>query len=156
ISGGRVLPVEEILAVLQFLRPLIEAAVWPRWLLLEAALEEANVSGDLHLAALVLRTQIEELDALQGVACLFAHTPQLIGDGQLLVTGIEVLRKRVLPRVRAKSAEELLEPAGEVPGAIHRAERLKKAFDALGDYVHPNYGSHILSLRPHSVEAATV
>jgi hypothetical protein len=29
-------------------------------------------------------------------------------------------------------------------------------FDELGDYVHPNYGSHMLSVQPHSVEAVSV
>lgn len=156
IHGGPVLPAEEAFAVLQQLRPLVEAAVWPRWLLLEAMLEEAAASGALHLAALALRTQIEELDALQDVARLLTIAPQSVGDDRLLATGIEVLRRRVLPRVRTKSAEELLEPASEAPGAAQRSEPLQKAFNALGDYVHPNYGSHVLMARPHSVEAATV
>jgi hypothetical protein len=156
IHGERELPAGEAFVVLQQLRPLVEAAVWPRWLVLEAALEEASASGDLHLAALVLRTQIEELDALLDVARLLTLPPQSVGEGKLLATGIEVLRKRVLPRVRTKSAEELLEPAGEAPGAGRRSERLQKAFDALGDYVHPNYGSHVLAVRPHSAEAAKI
>src|SRR5262245_62016993 len=38
--GGRQRPVMEFLRVMQELQPLLRAAVWPRWLLLEAALEE--------------------------------------------------------------------------------------------------------------------
>ena len=156
LHSGTVRPPEEVFAVLRQMRPLIKAAVWPRWLLLEATLEEATSSGALHLAALALRTQIEELDALQDVAPLLTLEPRATGDAQLLSNAIEVLTRRLLPRVRTKSADELLAPAGEAPGAARRTKRLQEAFDALGDYVHPNYGSHVLTVRPHSVEAARI
>lgn len=156
IHGGAAVSPEKAFAALQQLRPLVEAAVWPRWLLLEAALEEAATSGSLHLAALVLRTQVEELDALHDVAQFLSIAAQPIEDAQLLATSIAILKTRVLPRLRPKSAGELLEPAGEAPGAAHRSERLQKIFDVLGDYVHPNYGNHLLLVRPHSIEAANV
>ena len=103
--------------MLRQMRPLIKAAVWPRWLLLEATLEEATSSGALHLAALALRTQIEELDALQDVAPLLTLEPRATGDAQLLSNAIEVLSRRLLPRVRTKSADELLAPAGDIIAA---------------------------------------
>src|SRR2546427_3257181 len=46
------------------LRPIIEAARWARWLLLEQALADAMQYGDLLFGALVLRTQIEDLGTL--------------------------------------------------------------------------------------------
>jgi hypothetical protein len=42
-------------------QPIIDAARWSRWLLLEQALVEAMQYGDLLFAALILRTQIEDL-----------------------------------------------------------------------------------------------
>src|SRR5207245_1550768 len=46
------------------LQPIINAARWGRWILLEQALADAMQYGDLLLSALVLRTQIEDLGAL--------------------------------------------------------------------------------------------
>lgn len=80
-QGGRQRSVKEFLRVMQELEPLRRAAVWPRWLLFEAALEEASGSGTLQLAALVLRTQIEELDALQAVAPILEPIPETSWDG---------------------------------------------------------------------------
>jgi hypothetical protein len=54
------------------IEPLLKACVWPRWLLLEAALDHAANLGDLHLSALILRSQIEELDALRTVATVLS------------------------------------------------------------------------------------
>lgn len=45
--------------------PIIEAARWARWLLLEEALADAMRYGDLLFGALVLRTQIEDLGMLR-------------------------------------------------------------------------------------------
>jgi hypothetical protein len=104
LHGGRQPPVKELLGVIQELQPLLRAAVWPRWLLLEAALEEASVSGDLHLGALFLRTQIEELDALRAVAPILAPTPEIFWDEGMIAAAIQTLSKHVLPRVQAKTS----------------------------------------------------
>jgi hypothetical protein len=135
--------------------PLVRAAVWPRWLLLEAALNDASESGGLHLAALALRTQIEELDALLPLGRLDAMLQSGAIDEATIREGIDVLRARVLPQTLPKMEAELLLPANETRSSP-RSEHLQRAFDALGDYVHPNYGSHVLSVRPHSVEAARI
>lgn len=74
----------------------------------------------------------------------------------MIAAAIQALRKRVLPRLQAKAGEELLQTAGDPSQAARRPKRLRKVFDELGDYVHPNYGSHMLSVQPHSVEAARV
>lgn len=154
--GGHRPPVKEFLRVTKELQPLLRAAVWPRWLLLEAALEEASGSGALHLGALVLRAQIEELDALQAVAPILAPTPETSWDEGMIAAAIQTLSKRVLPRLQTKAREELLQPASDPSQAARRPEPLQKVFDELGDYVHPNYGSHMLSVQPHSFEAARV
>lgn len=138
------------------IEPVLLACVWPRWLLLEEALDHATTSGDLHLAALVLRTQIEEIDALKVVAELFELGKATSFDSEAVANKIRFLQSRVLPRFELKSREELTDQASEKEAADKRPESLKLAFNQLSEYVHPNYGSHVLYVRPHSVEAGNV
>jgi hypothetical protein len=42
--------------------PILRATAWPRWLLLERAFQDASATGDLHFAALTLRTMCEEIE----------------------------------------------------------------------------------------------
>lgn len=155
LRGSRLPEVRDFLQVMQEIEPLLRACVWPRWFLLETALEEASNSGALHLSALVLRTQIEELDALRAVAAVLSPTREDSWDETALGAVISTLSGRVLPRLQTKTAQELVEPATHVAFGA-RPSPLQQAFDELGEYVHPNYGSHILSVRPHSAEAAGV
>lgn len=152
-SGGKVSSSEFIE---QKIEPILKACVWPRWLLLEEALEHAANSGDLHLSALVLRSQIEELDALKTVATVLARREDGSWDGDTMVDAIRTLQNRVLPRLQVKQEEQLIEPASDKAMAAIRLESLQQVFDGLSEYVHPNYGSHALSVRPHSIEAAKV
>lgn len=138
------------------IEPLLRACVWPRWLLLEEALDQAASSGDLHLSALILRTQIEELDALRTVALVLSLRQQGSWDNNTMADAIRTLMNRVLPRLQTKTEEQLLEQATCGAAADTRPEPLQRAFDRLTEYVHPNYGSHVLSVRPHSIEAAEV
>src|SRR5262249_14330525 len=156
LRGRRLPDVRAFLQVMQQLEPLVRACVWPRWLLLEMALEKASSSGALHLSALILRTQIEELDALRAVAAVLSPTTDDAWDEGTLAAVIITLNARVLPRLETKTAQQLLEPATDAAGFGTRPLPLQKAFDDLGEYVHPNYGSHILSVRPHSIEAASI
>lgn len=142
--------------VVQQIKPLLLACVWPRWLLLEAALEEASRSGALDLSALILRTQIEELDTLRIVADVLSALKNRSWDDRTLVTAVCTLRDRLLPRLQTKSAEQLQEPAAVTSEVSTRPSILQRTYDQLGEYVHPNYGSHILSIRPHSSEAADI
>lgn len=155
LRGPQLPEVRDFLQVMQEIEPLLRACVWPRWLLLETALEEASNLGDLHVSALILRTQIEELDALRTVAAVLRPTDDS-WDEAALATAISTLNSRVLPRLQTKTAAQLLEPSAAAAGSGTRPARLQKAFDELSEYVHPNYGSHILSVRPHSAEAASV
>lgn len=137
------------------IEPLVRACVWPRWLLLEAALDRAANSGDLHLSALILRSQIEELDAGRTAATVLLCREE-DWDRDAMAGTIRTLTKRILPRLQTKTEEQVVEQASDTAIAATRPEPLQRAFDRLSEYVHPNYGSHILSVRPHSVEAAQV
>lgn len=138
------------------IEPLLKACVWPRWLLLEEALDHAANSGDLHLSALVLRSQIEELDALRTVATVLAYRESCSWDDKAIVDAIRTLQHRVLPRLQVKQEEQLIQQSSDKTKAGKRPESLQRVFDQLSEYVHPNYGSHALSVRPHSIEAAKV
>lgn len=155
LRGSRLPELRDFLQVMQEIEPLLRACVWPRWLLLEAALDDASNSGSLHLSALILRTQIEELDALRTVAGVLLPR-DVSWDDAALAAAISTLRNCVLPRLQTKTAEQLVELAFDAAGSGARPTPLQKAFDQLSEYVHPNYGSHALSVRPHSVEAASV
>jgi len=141
--------------VLRQLWPLVRAAVWPRWLMLEAALDDASTNGSLHLAALALRTQIEELDVLGPLGRLEAQLADGNVEATLFGQCVDTLRVKVLPRLRSLNHQELIASSNTAPVPA-RPTRLQEAFDALGDYVHPNYGSHVLALHPASSDAARV
>lgn len=141
---------------IQKIEPFLRACVWPRWLLLEAALDQAANAGDLHLSALILRSQIEELDVLRTVATVLLFRGEGSSDDDVMADAILVLMYRLLPRLQTKTEEQLVEQASDATLAATRPESLQRAFDRLSEYVHPNYGSHVLSVRPHNIEAAKV
>ena len=153
LTEGRV-PSSEFMQ--EKIEPLLRACVWPRWLLLEEALDHAANSGDLHLSALVLRTQIEELDALRIVASVLSRREEGSWYGDAMADALRTLTKRVLPSLQTKTEQQLVEQASDGSIAAARPQALRQAFDRLSEYVHPNYGSHVLSVRPHSVDAAKV
>lgn len=101
-SEGRVSSTE---FVTKKIEPLLKACVWPRWLLLEAALDHAAKSGDLHLSALVLRSQIEELDALRAAATVLSLGKEGSWNDDVLAAAIRTLLSRVLPRLQSKNSE---------------------------------------------------
>lgn len=111
LRGARLPQAADFLRVMQDLAPLLRACVWPRWLLLEAALDEASISGALHLSALILRAQIEELDALRVVAAVLEPMRHASWDEGALAAAINTLNDRVLPRLQTRTPEQLLDPA---------------------------------------------
>lgn len=140
------------LEVLKRMMPLIRASTWPRWLLIEAALDQASRTGSLHLAALSLRTLIEELDSLLPLGRLDAELNAGRSGEGVVDSAIHVLRSRVLRRRQSKGAADLLAQANDSI-AMPRENALQRAFDELGEFVHPNYGSHVLLVHPESIEA---
>ncbi len=153
VSGGMV---SSSRFIQEKVEPLLKACVWPRWLLLEEALEQAASSGDLHMSALVLRSQIEELDALRIASAVMLYGQTDSWDGASMTEAISTLTQRLLPRLQAKPDHQLVEEAPNTAIISSRPEDLQRAFDLLSEYVHPNYGSHILSVKPQSFEAANV
>lgn len=153
MSKGRVSSSE---FVDQKIKPILVACVWPRWLLLESALDHAANSGDLHLSALILRSQIEELDPLLTLATVLWSRGANSWDADAMAAALRLAATRVLPRLQTKTAEQLVEQASDAAVTTTRAEPLRRAFDRLSEFVHPNYGSHVLSVRPHDIEAAKV
>lgn len=137
-------------------KPLLKACVWPRWLLLESALDYAAIAGDLSLSAIVLRTQIEELDVLKVATTILSHQRDDPWDDAAMAFAIDVLLDRVLPRLQTKTAQDLRLRASDSRLARNRLEPLQQAYDQLSEIVHPNYGSHVLSIRPYTVEVAEV
>ncbi len=152
----RLLAVGDFLKTIQEIEPLLKACVWPRWLLLEAAFDDAARSGDLYLSALVLRTQIEELDSLRIVGKVLSHNDEASWNDSAISYSIRMLNSRILPRLRTKTNEQLVEQSANPDDADFRPEKMQRVFDHLSEYVHPNYGSHILSVRPHLSEFATM
>jgi hypothetical protein len=138
LHGARLPQVRDFLEVMQGIESLLRACVWPRWFLLEAALDEASMCGALHLSALILRTQIEELDSLRVVAAVLQPEQDASWDEGTLSVAINALGSRVLPRLKTKTAEQLLERAANAALSRSRPESLRKVFNELGEYVHPN------------------
>ena len=148
------------------LKPLVDAAKWPRWLLLERTLSSASVNGDLLTTALALRTQIEALDdllllqdyerQLPKVSALDSHFSVTAMDCHRIRNHATLLWSRFLPALKAPDVEKLTK-AAEMPETIwQRAPDLANAFTALNDYVHPNYGSHIQAIWPEQAKAQVV
>jgi hypothetical protein len=141
-------------------RPIIEAARWARWLLLEQALADAMQYGDLLFGALVLRTQIEDLGTLLRLEQIerqlraeppapFSASDVTIPDLAAIEEIVDFLWERFLPRFETLTPEEM--GARKRNGRIIQwPDELAKSFSALNDYVHPNYGSHIAAIFPES------
>src|SRR5882724_3705539 len=126
-------------------QPIIEAARWARWLLLEEALTDAMQYGDLLFAALVLRTQIEDLGTLlrlEQIERQLRDEPSAtfnatagVADVAAIEEIVDFLWERFLPRIKKPTPEEM--------GAWKQNEsttpwpnELARSFSALNDYVH--------------------
>ena len=138
--------------------PVVHRAFWARWLYLERALELASDIGDLLLGALVLRTMDEDVWAVRelqtcenavsladGQGATHEDFRRIRAHGDLLWT--RFLPPKVdLPTLPGNSAPERFSGHGD--------GQLRSVFQRLNDYVHPNYGSHLLSLFPERSVAA--
>lgn len=139
------------------LRPLIDASRWPRWVLLERALEDASVQSDFILAALVLRTMIEDLRlhadlerCEQALAAYSLETSKTAAPPCHLVRRYaELLTCRLLPRLSQERQAD--RPRGPDPEKI-----LPERYQALNDYVHPNYGSHVAVITPEDSQVGSL
>jgi hypothetical protein len=126
--------------------PLLRAAAWPRWLLLERAFYDASDTGDLHFAALTLRTMCEEIERQR---LLDLNRSQFVSLAQSdLATDRDLflsILKSSCANLAALSPDDLDLPATDSRSeVIVRDTELDKARASLNDYVHPNYGSEVV------------
>ena len=148
------------------LQPLVDAAKWSRWLLLERTLSSASVNGDLLTAALALRTQIEALDdllllqdyekQLPKVSALDSHFSVTAMDCDRIRNHAKLLWSRFLPALKASDVEKMTQREETRKQKCQRSVDLANAFTALNDYVHPNYGSHIQAIWPEQAKAQVI
>lgn len=144
--------------IIQIFTPVVHRAFWARWLYLEHALEIASNSGDLLFGAGILRTMVEDVWSLRELGRL--ESALVLPDGQGATPEVfqrirlhgDLLWTRFLPPDAhdAKLPDNSLPEAFSGPGD----EQLLAVFQRLNDYVHPNYGSHLLSLFPERSVAA--
>src|ERR1035437_6195822 len=138
--------------------PLLRAAAWPRWLLLERAFYDASDTGDLHFSALTLRTMCEEIERQK---LLDLNQSQFVSLAQ---SDFAADREVFLNLLKSACANLAALSRGDIdlPATDNRAEKivceteLDKARASLNDYVHPNYGSHVVALYPEGPTAARI
>ncbi|TPJ73053.1 hypothetical protein [Mesorhizobium sp. B2-7-1] len=137
--------------------PVLHAAAWPRWLLLEHAFLDASATGDLLFAALVLRTLCEEAIRLHALDIDANRLTVLAGS---TVKEDEDRVKQFVSFAWASlaglSMNTIIEGVGwpSLSSTAKAMPRLERARAALNSYVHPNYGSHIVALYPERSAAA--
>ncbi len=145
-------------AAVRAFTPVVLRAFWARWLHLERALELASRSGDLLFGAVALRTMLEDVWALRELQRLDAELPlpegysATLSDLQRIRTHGGLLWTRFLP----PDADRPTPTGDAAPRPFNRPEDrpLQETFQRLNDYVHPNYGSHLLALFPERSAAA--
>lgn len=139
--------------------PVAHRSFLARWLYLERAFEVTSRSGNLLFGAIVLRTMAEdvwaalELSRFEAELDLGSKAPTIEDLSRIRRHG-DLLWERFLPPIKELQ---------ELPGRTHLKsfegpdyDSLKNTFHSLNDYVHPNYGSHLLALFPERVRALEV
>jgi hypothetical protein len=165
IKAGRCdLPVKEVygayVACISAFTPVVHRAFWARWLYLERALELASQTGDLLFAAIVLRTMAEDVWALRELARFedelerYSRTEPTHNDLARIRRHGDLLWSRFLPPSKGILHLPDQDPPKPFEGADYGD--LRQVFHRLNDYVHPNYGSHLLALFPEEVRALEV
>lgn len=136
------------------LGPALQAASWPRWLLLERAFLDGSETGDLLFSALVIRTMCEEAERLHILDLDTASVERLAlsHDAAESAQFLQFLRA-VRAIFDTPPDPRDFRPTDPDSNAISPS-RLQSAKQALNDYVHPNYGSHIAALFPERAAAA--
>ncbi len=160
-EGRSDLPIEQAYQAhakcISIFTPLVHRTFWARWLYLERAFELASLSGDLLFGAISLRTLAEDVWALLELADYENHLKErkstlTLDDCARIRRHGDLLFERFLPPL--PGVDSL--PNSDTPKPFGKYEDLRHSFQALNDYVHPNYGSHLLALFPERVKALTV
>jgi hypothetical protein len=138
--------------------PALGAAAWPRWLYLERAFLDGSEGGDLLFSALAIRTMCEEAQRLHSLdlgageieALMVSENP---ADHARLDLFLRLARAS-LDTPKNPLAIDTSSP--DLDWAITARPELHAAKQALNDYVHPNYGSHIAALFPERAAAPRI
>ena len=139
--------------------PALHAVAWPRWLLLERALLDGSDSGDLLFSAVVIRAMCEELQKLLSLDI----SSEAIGLLAASENSEDARRLNLFLRLARDSLDAPkspldFDPESEADFTWSETAwpRLHAAKQALNDYVHPNYGSHVAALFPEHGIAARI
>lgn len=150
-------PLDQLVNWKSSLGPVINLERWGRWLHLEHSLEIASRTGDLLFAALVLRSMGEEVLRLL-VLEFPAGSSRLVFKDSLdacaawragVLFAIEPVVRSHKQAVEKDGAQYFARAMG-AGGASEIIEVIK----SLNDYVHPNFGSHVLAAFPEESNAA--
>ncbi len=141
------------------LAPAMRAAAWPRWLFLERAFFDSSNTGDLLFSALAIRTMCEEVQKLASLDLDAAEIAKLAESDNATDNARLILFLRTArANLDAPRDPRNFDPTSErdLDHTDTSSPRLQSAKQALNDYVHPNYGSHIAALFPERAAAARV
>jgi len=163
VSTFVALPVESMIEqagsqlarVTRAISPILPAIKWGRWLYLEKAVEQAMSTGDLLFSAVVLRSLGEEVLRLRALQIGWKNTQS--NSPQEIRAWAAAVLIAIEPLVRDHS-EAQSKRAEYFTLSLPHAEddAIRKCMYALNDYIHPNYGSHILSLYPESAAGSRI
>ena len=137
------------------LDPILPSVRWGRWLFLEKALEQAMLSGDLLFAAVILRSLGEELLRLRALQYgKGLSQSSLLEDVKAWAAAVYV---GIEPLMQDHSGAKLDQSEYfDRSLSFPEDEMIKIRMRELNDYVHPNYGSHILALYPETAQGCAI
>jgi hypothetical protein len=135
----------------------LRTSAWPRWLLLELAFRDSSDTGDLHFAALTLRTMCEEIERqrlldIDPSRFVELAVSNLADDQEQFAEILKCARSSIAPL-----DQDVLDlPNSEGHDRLRSNAELDNARASLNDYVHPNYGSQVVALYPERATAARI
>jgi hypothetical protein len=134
--------------------PILPAIRWGRWLNLEKALEQAMATGDLLFAAVILRSLGEEVLRLRALEISWVDSRPSSQEIRAWAAAVFI---SIEPFVQDHSTAKH-EKAEHFDLSLPHADdnEIRTCMKALNDYIHPNYGSHILALYPESAEGSRI
>tara|TARA_B100000787_G_C16190699_1_gene297315 strand:- start:503 stop:2395 length:1893 start_codon:yes stop_codon:yes gene_type:complete len=140
----------------QKLRPLIEVSMHTKWLEVESAVCRCMHDDDILSASMMIRALLEEADRCQLIAkdikTLQSRSLKYSEKTQEIM---DRLYFWVLPRLKPRTKREIKTPVPRKNYGV-MDERLVVCMSAINDYVHPNYGSHVVLLRPLESQAIEI
>ena len=127
-----------------------------RWLEVESGICQCLNGSDIGSAALLVRGILEEADRCN----LIQKDIKKLSLKKLKYSvEVEDLFQRLvlwgLPRVKPRSEEEI---KAKIPRQKYSKmdPRLFESINKINEYVHPNYGSHVVTIRPTQAHALEV